>query len=163
MKVIFLDIDGVLNSPKTRNPRKFPYVVERRLVSRLKHLLRKTGAKVVLSSTWRYDPAGLFSAKHHGIPFIDCTPDFPNKPRRNEILGWLGHHPRVTRYAVIDDDDDELDALPLFQPNPRTGLTPEIARAVTDFLLGKSNKDMRRNAAVRLAKNIVNAISGHRG
>ena len=94
MKVIFLDIDGVLNTSKTRNPRKLPYIVERRLVGRLKRLLRKTRAKVVLSSTWRYDPAGLFSARYHGIPFIDCTPDLANKPRRNEILVWLKRHPR---------------------------------------------------------------------
>ena len=31
MKVIFLDIDGVLNCKKTPNPRKFPYVVDKRL------------------------------------------------------------------------------------------------------------------------------------
>ena len=28
MKIIFLDIDGVLNCDKTPNPRKFPYVVD---------------------------------------------------------------------------------------------------------------------------------------
>jgi hypothetical protein len=27
------------------------------------------------------------------------------------------------RYVVIDDDDDELDELPLFQPSASTGLT----------------------------------------
>jgi hypothetical protein len=58
MKVIFLDIDGVLNTSKNRNPRKLPYVVERRLVNRLKRVLAKTRAKVVISSTWRYDPPG---------------------------------------------------------------------------------------------------------
>jgi len=29
MKVIFLDIDGVLNCDKTPNPRKFPYIVDK--------------------------------------------------------------------------------------------------------------------------------------
>ena len=81
MKVIFLDIDGVLNCKKTPNPRKFPYVVDKRLLVRFKRLLEKTRAKVVLSSTWRYDPAGLFSAKHWSIPFIDITPDMPKRPR----------------------------------------------------------------------------------
>jgi hypothetical protein len=36
MKVIFLDIDGVLNYKKTPNPRKFPYVVDKRLLVRFK-------------------------------------------------------------------------------------------------------------------------------
>jgi hypothetical protein len=47
----------------------------------------------------------------------------PKRPRRDEILVWLRMHPEVTRFAVIDDDDDELDDLPLFQPSSSTGLT----------------------------------------
>src|SRR5712672_980854 len=104
MKVIFLDIDGVLNCKKTPNPRNFPYVVDRRLIARLKKLLRRTGAKVVLSSSWRFDPIGLFAAKHWGVPFMEICPDMPKRPRRDEILTWLRKHPRVSRYAVIDDD-----------------------------------------------------------
>ena len=64
MKVIFLDIDGVLNCRKTPNPRKLPYIVDPKLLKRFKRLVERTGAKVVLASTWRYDPAGLFSARH---------------------------------------------------------------------------------------------------
>src|SRR5690348_10404441 len=63
MKVIFLDIDGVLNSASTPNPRKFPYIVDDRLLARFKELVRRTGATVVLSSTWRVDPVGRFAAK----------------------------------------------------------------------------------------------------
>jgi hypothetical protein len=39
MRVIFLDIDGVLNCESTTNPRKLPYVVEPRLLELLKRLL----------------------------------------------------------------------------------------------------------------------------
>src|SRR5712671_3965140 len=123
MKVIFLDIDGVLNCEKTPNPRKFPYVVDRKLLTRLKTLLERTGAKVVLSSSWRLDPIGLFAAKHWGVPFIDVCPDMPKRSRRDEVLTWIAHHPKVTRYAIIDDEDDELDELPLFQPSCTTGIT----------------------------------------
>jgi hypothetical protein len=45
MKVVFLDIDGVLNTRQTPNPRKFPYVVDKTLVRRLKRLLAQTKAK----------------------------------------------------------------------------------------------------------------------
>jgi hypothetical protein len=154
MKVIFLDIDGVLNCSTTPNPRKFPYVVDRRLLTRLRKLLDRTGAKVVLTSSWRLDPVGLFAARHWGVPFIGASPDKPRSPRCKEILAWLSEHPRVTRYAVIDDEDDELDELPLFQPSAKTGITMEIVRGVEKYLNGKTDKTMRANAIVRLGQNI---------
>jgi Swiss Army Knife RNA repair-like protein len=163
MKVVFLDIDGVLNSDATPNPRKFPYIVDRKLLRRLKSLLKRTGAKVVLSSTWRYDPAGLFSARHWGIPFIDCIPDKPGRPRRDEIILWLKAHPRVKRFAVLDDDDDELDDLPLFQPSASTGLTREIVDGMVKFLDGKTDHDMRRNKVVRILENVRAVLTSHEG
>jgi hypothetical protein len=163
MKILFIDIDGVLNTTSTRNPRKLPYVAEKKFVVRLRKLLGACRAKTVLTSTWRYDPAGLFSAKFHGIPFIGCTPDLPHKARREEIRKWLRGHPRVTRFAVLDDEDDGLDELPLFQPDPRHGLTPEIARAIKAFLDGHTEHDMRRNMVERLASKVVNAVKGHPG
>jgi hypothetical protein len=85
---------------KDAQSRHFPYVADRKLVERFRRLLLRTKAKAVKSSTWRYDPAGLFSARHWGIPFIGVTPDMPDKPRCAEILAWLAEHPRLKRYAV---------------------------------------------------------------
>jgi hypothetical protein len=163
VKVIFLDIDGVLNCKSTPNPRKFPYVIDPKLLKRFKLILEDTKAKVVLSSTWRYDPAGLFSAKHWGIPFIDVTPDMPKQPRYKEILAWLKAHPRVDRFVVIDDEDDELDTMPLFQPSALTGLTAEIARGVRDFLNSKRDDDMRCGSLVRIAQNLHSVFKQHEG
>lgn len=163
MRVLFFDIDGVLNTRSTSNPRKFPYVVDQRLVKRFQRLVARTKARPVMISTWRYDPAGLFSAKHHGIPFRGVTPDLPNRPRRDEIVAWLRRHPKVTRFAVLDDDDDELDALPLFQPSPSEGLTASMARAAEDYLLGKSDRIMKRSKLIRMVENTMDALRGHRG
>lgn len=163
MKVIFLDIDGVLNCRKTPNPRKFPYVIDDELLTRFTQLLQQTGASVVLSSTWRYDPAGIFSAKHYGVPFMDITPDMPDEPRCKEILEWLRDHPEVTRYVVIDDEDDELDKLPLFQPSSRTGLTQKIVDGAADYLNGKTEKDIRCSRVVRVLQNVHSVFTGHRG
>src|SRR3954454_21152891 len=154
MKVIFLDIDGVLNCDKTPNPRDFPYIVDKRLLARFKKLLERTGAKVVLSSSWRCDPVGLFAAKYWGVPFLDVCPDMPKSPRRAEVLAWLARHPKVTRYAVIDDEDDGLDDLPLFQPSSQTGITGEIVKGVDRFLSGASEKTMRASLLVRAGQNI---------
>ena len=163
MRIIFLDIDGVLNCHKTPNPRKFPYVIDDGLLARFRQLIERTGASVVLSSTWRYDPAGIFSAKHYGVNFIDITPDMPDEPRGKEILEWLRNKPEVTRYAVIDDEDDELDELPLFQPSSHTGLTEKIVEGVTDYLNGTTDKDMRCNRFVRALQYLHSVFTGHRG
>lgn len=163
MKIIFLDIDGVLNCKRTPNPRKFPFVVDPILLQRFRQLLEKTGAQVVLSSNWRFDPAGLFSAEHYGIPFIASTPDLEGEPRCNAILEWLRCHPDVERFIVIDDEDDELDALPLFQPLRSTGLTDEIVEAAADYLNGKTDKDMRRNKLVRIFQDLSALVIGHKG
>jgi hypothetical protein len=154
MKVIFLDIDGVLNCKSTPNPRKFPYIVDKKLLARFHKLLARTGAKVVLSSTWRVDPVGLYAAKYWGIPFIGTCPDMPRAARCKEVIAWLAEHPRVSRYVVLDDEDDELDELPLFQPSAATGLTREIAVGVEKYLNGKSDETIRCNAIVRLGQNV---------
>ena len=63
MKAIFLDIDGVLNSEETHNPRNFPYFIDGRLLDRFTELVRTTEAKVILSSSWRIDPIGLLAGQ----------------------------------------------------------------------------------------------------
>lgn len=58
MKIIFLDIDGVLNNQvdeersviKIDHPDDF---ISERCVTLLNELIENTGAKVVVSSTWR--------------------------------------------------------------------------------------------------------------
>jgi hypothetical protein len=79
------------------------------------------------------------------------------------VLAWLKAHPRVKRFVVIDDEDDELDELPLFQPSASTGLTEKIANGAANYLAGKTDEDMRGNAVVRILQNIKSALKGHEG
>ena len=116
-----------------------------------------------LLSSGRAKAEEIFSAKHWGVPFVDVTPDLPNRPRRDEVLAWLKRHPKVKRFAVIDDDDDELDQLPLFQPSASTGLTDKIVKGVADYLDGKTEEDMRCSVLVRALQNVKSAIKGHQG
>ena len=56
VKVIFLDVDGVLNNNRTVRTTKNLYTfVGKRHIRNLKHIINATGAKVVLSSDWRYN------------------------------------------------------------------------------------------------------------
>jgi hypothetical protein len=70
---------------------------------------------------------------------------------------------RGSRYVVIDDEDDNLDGLPLFQPSSRIGLTDEIVAGAADYLCAKTEKDMRRNRLVRAVQNIHSLFAGHPG
>lgn len=76
----------------------------------------------------------LASATRFGIPFTAVLPDMPTHPRSKEIVAWLQAHPNVQQFAVIDDDvidddDDCLDVLPLFQPSAAEGLIDKSAKA----------------------------------
>lgn len=78
MKVIFLDIDGVLNViPQGRD--EFGSKFHSHFENNLKHIIDNTGAKIVISSTWRMDGLEKMQAmwKARGLAgeVIDVTPD----------------------------------------------------------------------------------------
>ena len=163
MKIVFLDLDGVLNCRKTDNPRKFPFIVDPILLTRLNRLLELTGAQVVLASNWRYDPVGVLAAKYYQVPFVDMTPDLPGEPRGNAIREWVSKHPHVQRFIVIDDEDDDLDGLPLFQPMRSSGITDDLVDAAAAYLNGNTDQDRRRNKLVRVCQNLSAMVRGHKG
>lgn len=120
MKVIFLDIDGVLNSDeyfdkiKNSNIQGIENEVDIEKIKLLKKAIDETGAKVVLTSSWRYTR----NAQHlkelllqYNI-FADSTPFFQNK-RGLEIKKWLENNPNVKDFVILDDEifgsfDEEL-------------------------------------------------------
>lgn len=56
-KIIFMDIDGVLNN-HDYNPRSQSSTIQVAPCERMSHVIETTGAKVVLISAWRYMIAG---------------------------------------------------------------------------------------------------------
>ncbi len=109
MKVIFLDVDGVLNCQKDYDVVCDGAKVDRLSLSKvsiLNDLIAETEAKVVLSSTWRkFEGARRFLSEH--VDFIDCTPIL-DKKRGDDIQHWLDAHPEVTDWVIVDDDGDML-------------------------------------------------------
>jgi hypothetical protein len=128
-KIIFIDIDGVLNREDTI----YIAEIDPDLVAILKKIVSKTKAKIVLSSTWRLSEISRNKVKEY-IKFIDVTPDFGLKPRGEEIASWLNKHPEVEKYAILDDDSDMRPGQPLFQTTWEKGLTEEIAQQVIKHL-----------------------------
>lgn len=117
MKIIFLDIDGVLNSndwyvyrrdnvPMDSVHAQYPfYELDPRAVKNLNRLINETGAKVVISSTWRLgrtiselqellDSVGFIGEIVGITPHLSCKLPYEDKggytiPRGCEIDWWL--------------------------------------------------------------------------
>jgi hypothetical protein len=117
--VLFLDFDGVANSERylRENPGVFDRGVDEAgaldpvAVARLEQVLVRTGAVIVVSSTWRLlsTEDGLLDYLHRrGAPsakIIGVTPQLTGY-RGEEIRAYLKEHPDVTRFAIVDDDAD---------------------------------------------------------
>jgi len=126
MKIIFLDVDGVLNSKTflesrtSRNKHRTPKDhLDPQQVKRLQKIVDNTGAKIVVSSTWRYGTMFrelLDALKHHGftgeIIGRTKTDSCSDCLRGNQILRWVRDHVkdyhRFGDYVILDDDSDML-------------------------------------------------------
>ena len=114
MKIIFLDVDGVLNNihTMTRTVSGCCFV-EKECLKMVRHIVLETGAKVVLSSDWRYDRddpkynQDFLELKDimekYNIPIFDYTPIINWELRGIEIAAWLGLHPEVDSFVILDD------------------------------------------------------------
>lgn len=121
--MLFLDIDGVLNSIRTciglgGYPHKFSpdhmALVDAAALGLVRGLCRAGGVVIVLSSSWRITHDFAEVAAGLDLPVVDATPRLCGN-RGTEIADWLSRHPGVERYAILDDDSDMLAAqLPFF-------------------------------------------------
>jgi len=156
-KVIFLDIDGVLNPKywrKENNHSQDQYgnVFNPDAVANLAEIIDKTGAKIVISSSWKC--MGLTKLqqmwKRRKLPgeIIDVTPDYMSDDlllnedmtelnylyrRGCEIKGWMIQHGKdVSHYAIIDDMDDILPEQQdhLIWIDPHDGITSFNAKQI---------------------------------
>jgi hypothetical protein len=160
--VIFLDIDGVLNRPSDKKHSE-DHVVAADLLARFESLVSSSNARVVLASTWRHEPDGLQKARERGVPFEDVLPDLRPTSRGTEVKAWLAKHSHVDRFIIVDNDDDAYEHMPLFQPNPYKGLSPEDAVAIKEYLAGRRNEDSRRSIWIRTFQYLKSFFAGHRG
>lgn len=126
MKVIFLDIDGVLNHEHYYVNRSesdsMPYPLSEfdiESVNRLNNITDKTNAKIVISSSWRFTNGIYNILKKVGVTgeIIGIT-KYITKPSDNgydihvkrgeEIQDFLDNNQFITNYVILDDDSDML-------------------------------------------------------
>jgi len=126
MKIVFLDFDGVLNSEKFFSKRMVEIKngdydplcqIDPEAVKRLSKIVDATGAKIVVSSVWRYshklvelrEILGHFGFKGQ---IIGATPrSHESRYRGEEIDAWLSENGSdrgdpVGRFVILDDDAD---------------------------------------------------------
>ncbi|MDI3290803.1 HAD domain-containing protein [Polyangium sp. 15x6] len=156
MKIVFLDFDGVLNHylmllNEDRDARKqfSPPAVER-----LNAIVKRTGARVVVSSSWReWTPVDalrkLLAAEGFVGEVLDHTPILhprtmrvpdpnPGQTRCMEIMQWLDACPeRPESFVALDDLELELLAAYHVKTESDTGLLDTHVEMAID-LLGES-------------------------
>jgi hypothetical protein len=162
--LIFLDIDGVLNSvawigggcvrgsipPTFAEDALVEELLDPSCVARLRQIVEVTGAKIVLSSSWRHWMSLEELAKllgFHGFtdaPIVGVTPDLPG-PRGAQVQAWLERNAsRETAFVCIDDDGDFYESQPLIRTDPEVGLSDRNATACIHVLTNSRQlKDLK--------------------
>ena len=147
MKVLFLDIDGVLatvaDSAKNGND---PFFLPSRTVELLNSVCERTDCSVVVSSTWRklpdLDTRGIMRAAGFSGRFADTwkTPEHWHGIRGDEIAEWISDFRRTAavrlRFAIVDDDSDfhEWQRTRLVLTDGAVGMTELDADALVEML-----------------------------
>ena len=143
MKIVFLDFDGPI-IPIMSHEHQRPLMEKAwpSCVAALNRITETTGAKIVISSSWRWgkdyegnDCTGLLRAWGVRGEVIGQTPILETAwkpgsnlwiavPRGEEIRAWLKSRDDVERYVILDDDADMCDlAHRLIQTPFETGIT----------------------------------------
>jgi hypothetical protein len=149
MKILFLDVDGVLNNAKTTQRfycRGCRFIsVDPELLDLFKKILDATDAKIVVSSTWRLDEESMthlekMMGRKMSSKIIGQTPSLHF--RKDEINRWFANNKNITveSFVVLDDARDQ--GLQDFgenfvQTNEYEGLTEELVDKCIKIL----NKD----------------------
>jgi len=116
MKVIFLDIDGVLNViPQGHD--NHGAIFHQHFIDNLKYIIDSTNAKIVISSSWRLSGLQAMLAMWEdrslcgeiiGVTGYRKDLDCFSKQRGTEIQEYVDKHPEIERYVILDDDGDML-------------------------------------------------------
>lgn len=141
MKALFLDIDGVCNSEETlvkqylKNRVGKTLGIDPTMAFMVGKIVLDTGCVLVISSSWRNWPDGMKQIKESVYPEIyGKTPNARSGFRGAEVRAYLKAHPEITKYAILDDDNDFYKYQPLFKTEWKTGITKQIAKKVTEYL-----------------------------
>jgi len=128
MKLIFLDVDGVLNIMSSSyttsyfKPDGSVRYIEDHLVQRLNFLIEETDSYIVISSSWRLDMEDLkVQLEKSNFKYwnrVVGQTDYNNKHRGEQIMDFLEPYNDISHYVVLEDEiidvhGDKCTAVPL--------------------------------------------------
>lgn len=162
-KILFLDIDGVLNTHDW-NAEAGSGSIHRDKMELVNEIIKTTGTKIVISTAWRYvihrgemNLAGFdWLLRSHGLmqnslvgytrldTMIPANTEFNGNPktwpmdneRGQQIVDWITINAPLAKYVAIDDLDAGITAagVHLIKTESMIGLTPDLANLVIDAL-----------------------------
>lgn len=154
-KIIFLDVDGVLNNRASVNlavdeegkptgnhppgPLGFMFTVDKTCVQLLRDLVETHNLKIVVSSTWRFHPHALITALEWcdwtNPPIIGKT-DREGNNRGLQIQRWLEQNKdHVDTWAILDDSIDDIHQVDhIVHTDTAIGLTSEHIQQLKTIL-----------------------------
>lgn len=163
-RVIFLDIDGVLNSNFWNNGHQIEIsdgtLIDEEKIKLLAYLVRETNSEIILHSGWRFwfnpELKPLCKEAKKLVELLEkedlyikgITPDLTTEEIRktkkfslvkaDEILLWINLHNSITEWVVLDDLDLHNDKIKGHQvkTDPTVGLTLENVKQAEKILLG---------------------------
>lgn len=179
MKVLFLDVDGVLNHHGTFKEQKIVLCLDDKCLDRLVEITTAVpDVKIVLSSTWRRSREAKAvvtkALRNRGLRIFDSTPiKFSLHSRGAEIRLWMAYHQdenpddEITHFAILDDDSDfdEAQQKHVVHTSMKAGLTDrhvdKAIKLLTHCILRceLDNARMQCKGCGRLVKQIMSAGS----
>lgn len=163
MKVIFLDVDGVINSDFWLESHQKEIsdgtLIDKEKIELLAKIVHNTGSELVMHSGWRFwfdsemqpirkEAQNLIDLLlDSGLSIYSMTPDLTtedirktkmfSKVKAAEIFLWLKQNPNIDNWIVLDDIDlhnNEL-AIRQIRTNAKIGLTEKNADKAIEMLL----------------------------
>jgi hypothetical protein len=163
MKVIFLDIDGVINSnfwvESHQQEISDGTLIDKEKIELVAKIVDKTSAALVMHSGWRFwfdntmkpirkEAQNLIDLLvDSGLSIYAMTPDLTteeirktkmfSKVKASEIILWLNQNPNIDKWIVLDDIDLHNDELAIRQvrTNAEIGLTEKDVDKAIELLL----------------------------
>ena len=115
IKVLFLDIDGVINRFKFKTDGGLDNTLDEGCIEQLRRIVEETRCSIVISSSWKVSNSLLDVLEEELFPklprgcVIGCTPTkIPQVHREIEIQEYLDRNHNIENYVIIDDYDFEL-------------------------------------------------------
>lgn len=139
MRILFLDVDGVMIPMRNYFTKKYRYRFDPVAVEAVKAICERTGAEVVMSTAWNAKLLPLFHILHGtGIPLYGgnepgnwqwYTP-YPEAgcSKIQGVERWIEAHPDVLDWCILDDDPDLYSNVRVVPVTAEFGITVSVYR-----------------------------------